>query len=423
MPEAGEDTTRVVYLWPQLYRVGGVQRFIIDCLRGLPKFGISTFVATLREQGDRRKALRSEFGRQIIEWRMAIPDFPVQQMREAAVPIRVQRLLVRITGYRKRWGIWTFRLLLLWRIARARPDVVVINEWWRIELSQLLKDHCAVIGIWHSNKLQDGYYESAKEYGDCLSALVGVSQATTDNLIRIGGPQLIPKISTIEYGIARKSDRWPNRDFTGKRPLKIAYVGRFEEPQKRISDVPKILAALQDIGASFEATLAGEGPEYERIQQEFETLGVDGIFLGSVSPEEVDRIWEAHEVMLLTSNYEGFPFALLEALRMGCVPVVSRFQGGPVSSTITSGENGFIFEIGDINAAAMRLYSLWSDRSLLERLSKAAFETSREYGLEEMLSQYAGLFHRVASASKPHWSVKDYATLFGRYFMSRVNSY
>jgi glycosyltransferase involved in cell wall biosynthesis len=308
---------------------------------------------------------------------------------------------------------WRFGSRILWNIARIRPDIVVFSEWYRLELSRLLQPHCAVIGVWHTCKTTDGYFESAAEYGDALDALVGVSEATSTNLAKYGGQKLQDKINTIVYGVGHQGDPYPKRDFTGASPIKIAYLGRFEESQKRISDVLKIIANLRDRGCLFRMTLAGEGPDYIKTQRQFETLGIPTNFLGVLEPAEALRFWEEQDIMLLVSRHEGTPLSLLEAMSKGCVPVVSKSSGG-VTEVVNNGTSGLTFDVGDIEGASSQLYRLCQDRSLLERLSVQAYELSHMYPVEDMLRQYEALFHQVTAEKRGSWSARNYLSLAGQ---------
>ena len=243
---------------------------------------------------------------------------------------------------------------------------------------------------------------------------MGVSPETSENLVKSGGERLRQKVNTILYGVTSETKGWPERVFSTGRPLRIAYVGRFEEHQKRVSDIPKILACLRNLGGLFDMTLVGEGPEYPQLRRQFEALGIPANYLGSLPPQSVMRVWEEHDVMLLTSSFEGGPLVLLEAMASGCVPVVSRCSGGLIPIVVKEGSNALSFGVGDIEGAAAHLHRLHKDPELLKSLSLAAFETSGAYTVENMLRQYAALFHQVTAEKRGSWSARNYLSLAGR---------
>lgn len=166
----------------------------------------------------------------------------------------------------------------------------------------------------------------------------------------------------------------------------------------------------------------GEGPDYEKICREVRATGVTVSCPGTVLPEQVASVFSEHDVMLLTSDSEGGPLALLEAMATGGVPVVSRCPSGLIPLVMQNGVNGLTFEIGDIAGAVDQLAKLSADRALLNRMSAAALETSKEHPLDETHRQYANLFWELSRLPKKRWSKSSYllarAKQFG--FLSRI---
>ncbi len=102
------------------------------------------------------------------------------------------------------------------------------------------------------------------------------------------------------------------------------------------------------------------------------------------------------EVYAYSSDYEGFPNSLLEAMAMG-MPVVSTDcpPGGP-RTVIRDGENGFLVPVGDADALADRICLLIEDKDMAKRFgieaakvydianSETIFEQWKEF-LEEVI--------------------------------------
>ncbi len=116
---------------------------------------------------------------------------------------------------------------------------------------------------------------------------------------------------------------------------------------------------------------------------------------GIVTNDAVHNAMYAGDVILLTSNYEGLPLALLEAMARGCVPVVSDVQSG-IPGLIRRGENGFRVTVGDISGFVDTLVNLATDGDLLRRVGREAYLTIAKgpYSVERMASAYAKLFER-----------------------------
>jgi glycogen synthase len=89
---------------------------------------------------------------------------------------------------------------------------------------------------------------------------------------------------------------------------------------------------------------------------------------------------------------------LIEAMAAGCVPVASCIRG-VTDAIIRPTENGFLFPIGDISAAAAIIRELERDRPTLERMSDAARRSARDrFSIERMASQYADILRQAQAA-------------------------
>lgn len=136
----------------------------------------------------------------------------------------------------------------------------------------------------------------------------------------------------------------------------------------------------------------------EKIEQKIaDNNAGDYIFMMGPS-NSIDKDIPKGEVYAYSSDYEGFPNSLLEAMAMG-MPVVSTDcpPGGP-RMVIRDGENGFLVPVGDADALADRVCRLIEDKELARRFgkeaekvydianSKVVFEQWRDY-LEGVLAK------------------------------------
>ena len=81
------------------------------------------------------------------------------------------------------------------------------------------------------------------------------------------------------------------------------------------------------------------------------------------------------EIFVLSSNYEGMPNALLEAMCLG-LPVISTKVSG-ASDIIKDGENGYLVEPNDINGMVNAIDKLVSDEKKREAFAKEASKLSK----------------------------------------------
>ena len=149
-------------------------------------------------------------------------------------------------------------------------------------------------------------------------------------------------------------------------PLRLGYVGRVEQLQKRVLDLPLLCAELARRGVPFTCDVAGDGTAMPQLRAALPQAR----FHGWVPTEALyERVYPELDVFLHFAEWEGLTIAPREAMAHGVVPVVSRFMG---AEDFVEEVNSLTFPIGDVRAAADCVERLHRDRALLERLSAAA---------------------------------------------------
>jgi glycosyltransferase involved in cell wall biosynthesis len=181
----------------------------------------------------------------------------------------------------------------------------------------------------------------------------------------------------------------PERE-RGERPL-LAFAGRMTAP-KALGVALEAVAQVPEV----ELALAGDGDERESLEARAHELGLDGRvrFLGSLPRDEVLALFRRADAVLLSSAWENFPHALVEALAVG-TPAIATDVGG-VREIVSDGENGLLVGPGDPAALAAAIRRFLGDDELRARLTAAAapsaerFSAERIYGrLEEILTRAA----------------------------------
>jgi len=162
---------------------------------------------------------------------------------------------------------------------------------------------------------------------------------------------------------------------TKNEPLSIVWAGRVEENQKRADLIPRIAHELDNREVSYRWTILGDGKDLGAITKTLTDMGIKNKFgfKGSVPRQHVLETFREADVMVMPSEFEGLPQALLESMRMGAVPVVSRIPRS-TDYIIRDGKEGFLCERGKPKSFAQKISELEQDRALLSRMSEAAIE-------------------------------------------------
>jgi glycosyltransferase involved in cell wall biosynthesis len=173
----------------------------------------------------------------------------------------------------------------------------------------------------------------------------------------------------------------------------VGAVGRLE-PIKRLD---LFLAAAQRIAANLPSArfvIAGEGNEEARLRRlaaDLE-LGNSVVFLGH--REDVYDVLRAMDVLVLSSDHEGLPTSLLEALYLR-VPVVARRVGG-IPEVIEDGVSGFLTNSADPSALAEMCRFLLANENLRRQsAAEGARIVEQRFSIERAAREMAALYQRL----------------------------
>lgn len=160
---------------------------------------------------------------------------------------------------------------------------------------------------------------------------------------------------------------------------------------KRVQDVVKIFAELVKEVPS-KLLFVGDGPERSTAEDLARELGVcDQVrFVGK--QEQMEDILAIADLFLLTSEYESFGLAALEAMAAG-VPVISTNAGG-LSEINIEGETGYMADVGDIRTMTAKAVSILKDEDTLKAFKERAAEHARQFDIHRIVPLYENLYER-----------------------------
>src|SRR5690348_5093116 len=165
-------------------------------------------------------------------------------------------------------------------------------------------------------------------------------------------------------------------------------------PEKAHGDLLRAVADLRSRGVPAKALLIGDGPERARVERAISRLGLEPHVRITGLTEDVRPLIGACDVMTLVSHsVETFSLAALESMSLGRPMVMSRTGGA--AELVVHGEQGFLFQPGDVATLAQQLTMLTSS-SLRERLGAAGARRVRQrFTVQGMAARFTDCFDQL----------------------------
>jgi glycosyltransferase involved in cell wall biosynthesis len=142
--------------------------------------------------------------------------------------------------------------------------------------------------------------------------------------------------------------------------------------------------------------LAGDGPLQGRLRQEADTLKIRERVRFLNTRHDIPDILAASDLFVLSSDVEGLPLAVMEAMAAG-LPVVATAVGG-VPELLTDGREGLIVAPGDadaLKAAIARLIDSPDQRKTMGRCAES--KALATFDIARTVRSYVGLYKKLVS--------------------------
>jgi glycosyltransferase involved in cell wall biosynthesis len=301
-------------------------------------------------------------------------------------------------------------LARLIRLARRfRPDVVHTHTakagFLGRQAALAVSPRPAIVHTYHGHVLE-GYFGPAKAklyleleraLGRVSDCLIGVSQATVDDLVRLGvaprakfralplGLDLDP-LTRIDEELRRRSRAELG---IGAGEVLAIFVGRVV-PIKRLDLLLAALARARQSDPRLRLVLVGDGEERPRLERQAAELGIaaEVSFLGY--RRELRPLFAAADLAVLSSDNEGTPVSLIEAAAAG-LPAVATDVGGV--REVVSEETGILVPGGDAAGLGGAIVEMAGDAGRRERCGRVARRHALDrYGAQRLLGDVDALY-------------------------------
>jgi D-inositol-3-phosphate glycosyltransferase len=180
----------------------------------------------------------------------------------------------------------------------------------------------------------------------------------------------------------------------------LLFVGRLDV----IKDLDLLLTSMASMRADALLYIVGGDPDGDPEIDRLRALACDlGVaervrFPGAVAQGELPDYYRAADALVVTSRYESFGLAAVEALASGA-PVVAAQVGG-LPSIITDGENGLLVRWRSPEAFAEQLDLLLEDTALRARLSANARPSVERFSWERIGDEVRALYQDLTTDAR-----------------------
>ena len=201
------------------------------------------------------------------------------------------------------------------------------------------------------------------------------------------------KTITILNGI--DTDKFLNTE----RPIKNLYenftvglVARFRK-QKRVDRWADVAKEINKYNTRIKFLMVGDGPDDNMLREKIKQLNLANKIELTGKSVNVTEAFKRIDIFLLTSEFEGLPLALLEAMSMGCVPVVSNVGGIKQLDF-----KNFGYKFSEFNAEAIAAiitaYANNPEKLKVESLNARAF-VEKNHSLAKQVYEFVHLYRQM----------------------------
>ncbi|MEH1962710.1 MAG: glycosyltransferase family 4 protein [Nostoc sp.] len=231
--------------------------------------------------------------------------------------------------------------------------------------------------------------------------VVAVSEKVAEELVNIGVPR--SRIRVIVNGVDLEEFA-PGESFRQKLGLPenvilALFAGDIRTPRKNLDTVLHALVKVPDLHLAVVGHI--EGSPFPQLAA---SLGLSERvhFLGY--RRDIPEIMRSLDLFVFPSRYEACTLVLLEALSSGLPVITATATGG---AELVTPECGIVLpDSDDIDALAVALMSLVSDRYLMQQMGQAARSVAEQYSWTTMAQTYVDLFEELSKNAK-HGSHTD----------------
>jgi glycosyltransferase involved in cell wall biosynthesis len=371
-------------------QTGGAEELLLLLAPGLERRGRFRSPILLLRKPQPEADPQKDFGSRAR--RQGLTVVPLQELRLEGgwlrkLPERMDVQIIHVHGQRANYFVWAMRRLYPRTWGRAKL-VATVHGWVQDNFVRR-----AVTWLeWRTLRECDHVITVSGQQRDALLAMGFAEGKVT--VVRPGIPYLA------ESGM-RAPTRQEREDARAKWGLPdncfvVTAVGRLST-EKRFDLFLEACALMKEQMPDAHFMLVGGGKQEASLRAQAAQLGLDDRLVFTGLTREMRDVYAATDLLMLTSDTEGTPHVLLEAMGSD-IPIVATEVGG-IPEFVVSGEHGLLVPRGDKEALAAAARRMHDDAVLRRKLIAGGRMVASQFTVDHMLEGVEAVYATVLGQS------------------------
>lgn len=230
-----------------------------------------------------------------------------------------------------------------------------------------------------------------KEYGGLLGVIRKIAIRKIDGFVFQSegardyfSAKIRKRAVVIHNSVSVSQDKYPMPEFRDNR---IVNVGRLH-PQKNQSLLIDAFAQIASEFPGIVLEIYGDGYLKDSLQKQIELLDLQNRVFLLPSRTDIFKCIRTAALFVLTSDYEGMPNALMEAMALGVPCISTDCHPGGARSIVKDGENGFIVPVKNVGALAQKMRCVLANPNVAVNIARNGRKLGVTHTQEKIFDQW-----------------------------------
>lgn len=272
---------------------------------------------------------------------------------------------------------------------------------WAGFVSRVVHKRTKIPMLYTEHNLQERYHFITKSINkftfNWQTLGIGVSEDVTNSILKNINPKTLAKtilngVNTDSFSRSNESERVRIRALYSipNDAILVGTVAVFRF-QKRLDLWLEVMKEAIAVNPNIYGIIVGAGPLEAELFAKHKELDLEGKIFFTGLQTNVKPYYEAMDIFMMTSSFEGLPIALLEAMSMGCA-VVSTDAGG-VKEVLRPDTDGILVDVNNWQLLSNSLIQLSENQKELSYYQSQARERVKEsFSINVMVEQLEALY-------------------------------